>query len=157
MAKKEIKTNVMRILDKAGIKYESLSYEVDDGLIDGKSVAQKVNAPMDAVYKTLVTIGSNKEYYVFVIPVEHSLDLKGAAKCAGVKSIDMIPQKDLLNVTGYIHGGCSPIGMKKSFPTFYDESVKEHDFIYVSAGKVGYQIKINPDDLMLITDGHYYP
>lgn len=151
--KKEKKTNAMRILDIKGISYLEHTYGAEDGLIDGISVAEKCNADPKKVYKTLVSLGSDKNHYVFVIPVEKKLDLKLAAKVIQVKSIVMIPQKELLPLTGYIHGGCSPVGMKKSFPIVFDDSVLRHDTIYVSGGKIGLQIEINPTDLIRVVDG----
>ena len=141
MAKKEAKTNAMRMLETAGISYIEHTYETDDGLIDGVSVAHKCGEDPDQVYKTLVTEGDDRNYYVFVIPVALKLDLKAAARAAGVKSVEMIPQKELLKVTGYIHGGCSPVGMKKQFKTVFDETVVLFDSIMVSGGRVGVQIE----------------
>ncbi len=141
------KTNAMRILDSKKIDYEIISYEVDDN-IDGKSVAKKLNLEEDVIFKTLVTIGHDKNYYVFIIPVTGELDLKAAAKSVGVKKVEMIHVKDIKNITGYIRGGCSPIGMKKLFNTVIDESANIHDKIYVSGGKLGTQIKISPNDLI---------
>ncbi len=153
MAKKEEKTNAMRMLDTEGIPYEIHTYDVSDEKIDGVSVALKCNEDPDQVFKTLVTQGNDKNYYVFVIPVAFKLDLKACAKLAGVKSVAMIPQKELLKTTGYIHGGCSPVGMKKKFPTFFDETIVLFDTILVSGGRVGTQIEVNPEDLLRITQG----
>lgn len=153
MAKKEAKTNAMRMLETAGISYIEHTYETDDGLIDGVSVAHKCGEDPDQVYKTLVTEGDDRNYYVFVIPVALKLDLKAAARAAGVKSVEMIPQKELLKVTGYIHGGCSPVGMKKQFKTVFDETVVLFDSIMVSGGRVGVQIEVSPDDLLAVTGG----
>ena len=144
---KNAKTNAMRLLDRSKIKYEILSYDVSDGKIDGLSVAQKMNQDPSTTFKTLVTASQNNEHCVFVIPVCTELDLKAAARATGQKNIAMIPQAKLLPLTGYIHGGCSPIGMKKHFVTIIDESAKCKDFIFVSGGKIGLQIKIAPDDL----------
>ncbi|MBR2066708.1 MAG: Cys-tRNA(Pro) deacylase [Solobacterium sp.] len=146
MAKKEEKTNVLRILDKAKIDYIIHKYDTEDGEIDGVSVANKCNEDPRFVYKTLVTRANTKDYYVFVIPVEKKLDVKKAAKAASVKSIQMIAQKELLPLTGYIHGGCSPIDMKRFFPTFVDISAKENERIYISAGKVGIQVELKRED-----------
>ena len=148
--KKEVKTNAMRILDKNKISYKVHTYNVDDGELDGVSVARKCNEDPNKVFKTLVTISNTKEHFVFVIPVEDKLNLKEAAKEVGVKSIEMIPQKDLLPLTGYIHGGCSPVGMKKLFKTFFHELCLNYETIYVSGGKVGIQIEVNPSDLLKI-------
>lgn len=148
MAKdKRLKTNAMRILDSKKISYEMLSYESEDGKIDGISVAHKIGVDEKNVFKTLVAQGTSKELYVFVIPVAEELDLKNAAKIAGEKKVEMIQVKDILKYTGYIRGGCSPIGMKKSYKTFFHESAKDLDFIIVSAGKIGHQIKLTPKDL----------
>ena len=147
------KTNVMRLLDQKKIQYEARFY--DANITNGVDVASVLNEAKEDVYKTLVTVSNNGRFYVFVVPVYLELDLKKAAKVAGVKSIEMIKQKDLLPLTGYIHGGCSPIGMKKLFPTFIDNSAKEKGFIFVSAGKCGAQIKINPNDLIKIINARF--
>ena len=157
MAKKEAKTNAMRMLETEGIPYTEHTYDTDDGAIDGISVAKKCNENPDQVYKTLVTEGNDRNYYVFVIPVAMKLDLKAAAKAAGVRSVEMIPQKELLKVTGYIHGGCSPVGMKKLFQTFYDETVILYDSITVSGGRVGVQVEVNPEQLIELTKGTIAP
>jgi len=143
-----IKTNAMRILDKAGIKYQSYSYDASDGNIDGISVAGKMGLPVEKVFKTLVTQGHSRNYYVFVIPVAEELDLKAAARSAGEKSIEMIKVADINKITGYIRGGCSPIGMKKDYTTVLDSSAESLDNIIVSAGKIGHQIQIAPEDLI---------
>lgn len=148
------KTNALRILDKEDIKYEVYEYDTS-GNIDAVSVASYLNENPSQVFKTLVTISNNNINYVFVLPGNHELDLKKAAKLVGEKSIEMIPQKNLLPLTGYIHGGCSPVGMKKLFKTYIDDSASQYDYIYVSAGKVGMQIKINPDDLFRVVKGTY--
>ena len=139
------KTNVMRLLDASGISYNC--YEYDATQTDGQTVAKLVNKPSYMVFKTLVTVGNDNEHYVFVVPVDCSLDLKKAAKSVGVKSVQMIKQKELLPLTGYIHGGCSPIGMKKQFKTVIDETAILNDTICVSAGRVGKQIELNPETL----------
>ncbi len=149
----EKKTNAMRILETEGIAYTEHTYDVSDGLLDGVTVAQKCGEDPDQVFKTLVTQGDDREHYVFVIPVAAKLDLKAAAKSVGVKSVEMIPQKDLLKTTGYIHGGCSPVGMKKKFRTVFDETVVLFDTIMVSGGKVGMQVEVNPAELLAVTDG----
>ncbi len=142
----ELKTNVLRILEKNKIAYRSYLYE-SGGAISGKEVAQAIGKPCGQVYKTLVTAGKSKKNYVFVIPVCAELDLKKAAAAAGEKSVDMLPQKDLLPFTGYVHGGCSPIGMKKPFPTFLHITAKEQDTILFSAGKIGVQVELSPESL----------
>ncbi|HCK87302.1 MAG TPA: Cys-tRNA(Pro) deacylase [Erysipelotrichaceae bacterium] len=153
MAKKETKTNAMRMLESAGIAYTEHTYDVEDGKLDGVSVAEKCGEDPEQVFKTLVTEGNDRNHYVFVIPVKEKLDLKACARAAGVKSIEMIPQKELLPLTGYIHGGCSPVGMKKPFPTFFDETVVLFDTILVSGGRIGTQVEVAPDDLLRITNG----
>lgn len=145
------KTNVMRVLDAKKIPYVSHSYEADPTLT-GNQIADILGEEADNVFKTLVTQGKTGTYYVFVVPVNKELDLKKAAKAAGEKSIAMIKQKDLLGLTGYVHGGCSPIGMKKNFATFVHETVEGHDKIYVSAGKVGFQIELSPSDLIKVAN-----
>ena len=147
MAKAMEKTNVMRLLDAADVVYRGHSYDPTDGRIDGVSVAEKVGFPPEQVFKTLLTQGASGAYYVFVLPVAAELDLKKAARAAGEKNIVMAPARDLLKLTGYVHGGCSPIGMKKRFPTFVDETAQLFDTIHFSGGKVGCQIRMNPDDL----------
>ena len=146
----EEKTNVMRTLAQKKIDYVGLTYEPDASLT-GEQIAEKMGEDPKCVFKTLVTQGKSKTYYVFVVPVEKELDLKKAAKAVGEKSIDMIKQKELLPLTGYIHGGCSPIGMKKQFKTFIHESASDLDKIYVSAGRVGAQIEVSPSDLISVT------
>ena len=142
------KTNAMRILDKAGISYNTYSYDAGDGLIDGVSAAEKMGQPVGRVYETLVTQGTSREYYVFVIPVARELDLKAAARAVGEKAIEMIKLADINKVTGYIRGGCSPIGMKKEYKTVLDSSCDSLSTIIVSAGKIGHQIELAPGDLI---------
>jgi len=140
------KTNVTRLLDIAKVEYQLIEY--DDSIREGLSIASFLKEDPALCFKTLVTIGNNKEHYVFIVPVNKNLDLKEAAKSVNVKSIEMIHQKDLLPLTGYIHGGCSPIGMKKKFKTVIDESALKSVYIYVSAGKCGKQIKVKSIDLI---------
>ena len=148
MAKnKEEKTNVMRTLDQKKIPYTAFSYD-PNGPIDGVSVAAETGLDAAGVFKTLVTKGASGAYYVFDIPVAENLDLKKAAKAVGEKSIAMLPQKELLPLTGYIHGGCSPVGMKKQFPTVFHETANELALVAVSAGKIGHQVQVKPDDLL---------
>ena len=142
----EEKTNVMRILDSKKIKYNSYSY-INTNAISGVEVATAIGANIDQVFKTLVTVGKTNNHYVFVVPVQKELDLKKAAKAVNEKSIEMLKQKDLLPLTGYIHGGCSPIGMKKFFKTTIDDSAKQFSTIIFSAGKIGYQVEVTLDDL----------
>ncbi|VDN48352.1 putative Cys-tRNA(Pro)/Cys-tRNA(Cys) deacylase YjdI [Petrocella atlantisensis] len=145
------KTNAMRLLDRDKIPYTAYEYEVIDGKTDGLTVAMSINQEPERVYKTLVTIGASRTYYVYVIPVAKELDLKKAAKVAGEKKIDMIPMKDLLPTTGYIHGGCSPVGMKKLFKTFIDESCKNHKTLILSGGARGVQVEVELEDLLRVT------
>lgn len=149
-----VKTNVMRILEKENITHKVHFYDPDKG-IDGISVAAQLGQDPQAVFKTLVTQGKSRAFYVFVIPVGATLNLKRAANACGEKSIEMIAQKILLPTTGYIHGGCSPVGMKKAFPTFIDETAQLFDTICVSAGKIGAQIELAPDDLSRLTGAQY--
>jgi Cys-tRNA(Pro)/Cys-tRNA(Cys) deacylase len=141
-----LKTNAMRTLETAGINYTAHEYE-SDGAIDGVSVANKIGKPVDQVFKTLVAQGASREYYVFVIPVALELDLKAAAKAVGEKAVEMIRVADINKVTGYIRGGCSPVGMKKQFRTVIDSGCILQETIIVSAGKIGHQIEVAPDDL----------
>lgn len=145
MGKKDDKTNVMRVLDKAKINYSFRKYEPNASLTGGE-IARLLGEEPEKVFKTLVTVSKSKEHYVFMLPVEKELDLKKAARAAGEKNIEMIAQKELLSLTGYVHGGCSPIGMKKQFKTFIDESAQQFDTIMFSAGKVGYQVEIATAD-----------
>ena len=154
MAKKEEKTNVMRILDAAKIEYKSHCY-LDTGAVSGTEVADALGEDYDCVFKTLVTVGKSGEHYVFAIPVDKELDLKKAAVAAGEKSISMVKSKELLSLTGYIHGGCSPIGMKKYFKTFFDETAMLFDTIFFSAGKIGYQVEMSPSDIDKIIPFEY--
>ena len=147
MAKEKTeKTNVMRLLEQKGIPYTPHDYRAS-GAVGGTEVAAALDEDPARVFKTLVTQGASGGHYVFVIPVAEELDLKKAAKAVGEKSIAMLPQKELLPLTGYIHGGCSPIGMKKPFPTVLHQSAAERESIYVSAGKVGFQMEVAPADL----------
>ncbi len=142
----EEKTNVMRILDQKKIKYTAHSY-TDTDAISGMEVATALSQNPDAVFKTLVTTGKSANHYVFLVPVNQELDLKKAAKSVGEKSIEMLKSKELLPLTGYIHGGCSPIGMKKFFRTVIHESAVTQEHIFFSAGKIGYQIETSVDEL----------
>ncbi|MGL5415604.1 MAG: Cys-tRNA(Pro) deacylase [Clostridium sp.] len=141
------KTNAMRILDKKKVAYEALEYDATDGHIDGAAVAEKTGQKPETVYKTLVTVGNSKALYVFVIPVLEELDLKKAAKVAGEKKIEMIHVKDINKFTGYIRGGCSPLGMKKEYKTFFQKEALDLEKIVFSGGKIGLQIEMNPKDL----------
>jgi len=141
------KTNVMRLLDAANIPYRSYTYDGAGGALSGLEVARALGQDADQVYKTLVTVGASGKNYVFVIPVAGELNLKKAAQAVKEKKIEMLKARDLLPLTGYIHGGCSPIGMRKLFPTVLDESVILFDTIIFSAGKIGFQVELSPDDL----------
>nr|WP_300093905.1 Cys-tRNA(Pro) deacylase [Sedimentibacter sp.] len=153
--KKINKTNAMRILDSLGIEYDCLTYECEDGKIDGVSVAHKTGQNPEAVFKTLVSVGHSKELYVFCVPVEYELDLKKAAAASEEKNIELLPLKELTKNTGYIRGGCSPIGMKKHYKTFVDESALLQDKILVSGGAIGIQMILRPDDLVRAAEASY--
>lgn len=149
MAKeKDNKTNVMRILDKAKIPYEFYFYEHEDGAIDGVSVAAKLGQNAEQVFKTLVTRGAGGDYFVFVLPVAKELNLKAAAKAVGEKSVEMIHVSEINKATGYIRGGCSPIGMKKPYKTVIDASCLNHPTMIFSGGKIGAQVEVKPQDLL---------
>ena len=151
MAKvKEEKTNVMRTLEQKKIPYTAYTYPTEGGAMDGVSVAAYLGVDPEEVFKTLVAKGASGQYYVFDIPVAESLDLKKAVKAVGEKSIAMLPQKELLPLTGYVHGGCSPVGMKKPFPTVFHETAEILDRIMVSAGKIGFQIQCRSEDLLAL-------
>ncbi len=151
----EIKTNVMRILDKKKVSYEAHTYPHGDEAVDGATVAELTGQDPAQVFKTLITQGASKQYYVFVIPVLCELDLKKAAKAVGEKSVMMLHVADLLPLTGYVRGGCSPIGMKKQFPTVVDSSAQQVATIMVSAGKIGFQVELAPADLLPLCRGKY--
>lgn len=146
MAKKEVKTNAMRILDKMKIPYVYETYDCDE-FLDGIQVADKLGLEHEMVYKTLVTVGKSKAYYVFVIPIEAEIDFKKAAKVVHEKSLEMLPLKDLTKVTGYVRGGCTSVGMKKAFPTVIQSDAETLEYMYVSAGKLGMQIRLSPLNL----------
>ena len=150
---KEQKTNVMRVLEQKKIKYTPHSYEHGDGPVDGETVARLTGQDPARVFKTLVTRGASRTNYVFVIPVLRELDLKKAAKSVGEKSIEMIHVSELLPLTGYVRGGCSPVGMKKQFKTVFDESALGQDTILASAGRIGAQVELSPRELMALVRG----
>jgi Cys-tRNA(Pro)/Cys-tRNA(Cys) deacylase len=152
---KKVKTNAVRILDGEGISYELMEYNVDDRLLDGVSVAEKTGQAVTTVYKTLVTIAAPRELFVFLVPVAAELDLKKAARTAGVKKLDMLPLKDLTNETGYVRGGCSAVGMKRKFPTFMDNSAETLEAMIVSAGKPGLQMKLSPHQLTKVAEASF--
>ena len=150
MSKKDEKTNVMRVLEQKQIEFESFIYDPSE--TNAVNIAKALGEDPASVFKTLVTVGKSKEHYVFMIPSNEELDFKKAAMATGEKSIEMIPQKELLPLTGYIHGGCSPIGMKKQFDTFIDETAILFDRICFSGGRVGFQVRVRLDDLKSVVD-----
>ncbi len=154
MAKKEQKTNAMRILDSMKIPYECHTYECDE-FIDAIHIADMLGQPYEKMYKTLVTVGAGKHYFVFVIPIDRELDMKKAAKSVGEKSVSMIHVKEINQITGYIRGGCTPIGMKKQFVTRIADQAKEHDKIIVSGGRLGMQMELSPEDLRIASKAEY--
>ena len=155
MAKqKEEKTNVMRILEQKGIVYTAHTYEHEEGVaVDGVTVARSLGQDPECVFKTLVARGASKDIYVFVIPVADSLDLKKAARAVGEKSIEMVQVKEINGLTGYVRGGCSPVGMKKEYTTTFHETAEIVDTIMVSAGKIGYQVELAPSELIDLVGG----
>ncbi len=155
MAKdKEVKTNAMRILDRLKISYEVNTYECDE-FVDGIHIADMLGQPYKSSFKTLVLEGKSRQYYVFALPIAEELDLKAAAKTVGEKSVEMIPVKSINAVTGYIRGGCTPLGMKKQYKTVIHESAREFDTIIISGGRIGSQIFLKPDDLVKATKAIY--
>ncbi|MEE1008294.1 MAG: Cys-tRNA(Pro) deacylase [Agathobacter sp.] len=152
---KETKTNAVRILDRNKINYELITYECDE-FIDGMHTAEITGAPVEQSYKTLVMQGKSKQFYVFVIPIAREVDLKAAAKAVGEKSVEMIHVKDLTKITGYVRGGCSPLGMKKQFPTVIDSTATSFDEIYISGGRIGTTIKLNPNELAKVVNAQFH-
>lgn len=149
MAKEKInKTNVARLLDKAKVSYKLIPYEVDESDLSAVHVADSLGENVEQVFKTIVLHGEKSGYFVCVLPGDHEIDLKRAAKVSGNKKCELLPMKELLPVTGYIRGGCSPIGMKKHFPTYIHHTAEQYPYIYISAGQRGLQIKLNPADLL---------
>ena len=153
----EEKTNVMRILDQKKISYTPHTYPCSGGAVDGATVAGLIGVAPERVFKTLVTRGASKQNYVFVVPVLGSLNLKAAAKAVGEKSIEMIHQAELLPLTGYVHGGCSPVGMKKQLKTVIDDSAQDLETMVVSAGKIGFQVELSPADLAGLARARFAP
>lgn len=151
---KETKTNAVRILDRNKISYELLTYECDK-FIDGLHTAEATGAPVEQSYKTLVMQGKSKKYYVFVIPIAEEVDLKAAARAVSEKSVEMIHVKDLTAITGYVRGGCSPLGMKKAFPTVIDATAEQYPQIYISGGRIGTSIRLNPQDLARVVNATF--
>ncbi len=151
---KECKTNVMRTLDRMKISYDVIRVEIDD-FKSGVQAADLEGVPHEETYKTLIAIGKSRAYYVFVIPIEDEVNLKEAAREVGEKSVELLPLKDLTRITGYVRGGCSPIGMKKQFPVVLQADAKKLDRIYVSAGRIGVSVHLSPDDLLAACGGRY--
>lgn len=149
------KTNVMRLLEQKKIAYTPHEYPHGDEAVDGMTVAKICGQPPEQVFKTLVLRGASKSIFVFVIPVCRELDLKKAAKAAGEKSVAMIHVSEITLLTGYVRGGCSPVGMKKQYATYFDISASNKDTVMVSAGKIGYQVELSPDTLIALTRGKY--
>ena len=156
LAKKQAKTNAIRLIEQQKITYEVFEYTTEDGeAVDGMTVAAKIGQPVENVFKTLIATAGKGNYFVLVIPVGAELNLKAAAKVVGEKKVELIPVKELLGLTGYVRGGCSPIGMKKLFPTFVEQAAESLDFIIVSAGKIGMQLKLAPADLAKASNGKF--
>lgn len=153
----EEKTNVMRILDQKKISYTPHTYPCSGGAVDGATVAGLIGVAPERVFKTLVTRGASRQNYVFVVPVMQSLNLKAAARAVGEKSIEMIHQAELLPLTGYVHGGCSPVGMKKQLRTVIDDSAQDLETMVVSAGKIGFQVELSPADLAGLARARFAP
>lgn len=153
MGKKIEKTNAARLLDRAGIEYSLVQYQVDENNLDAVHVAASLGEDIERVYKTLVLKGDRNGYFVCVLRGDREVDLKAAAKVSGNKNCDLIPMKELLPLTGYIRGGCSPVGMRKPFPTIFDEEIKLNDYVFVSAGLRGLQLRLNPEDLIKYVGG----
>jgi Cys-tRNA(Pro)/Cys-tRNA(Cys) deacylase len=151
---KEVKTNAMRILDKHKITYEIIQYQCDE-FIDGLHTAEITGAPVDQSFKTLVMQGKSKQYYVFVVPIADEVDLKAAARAVSEKSVEMIHVKDITAITGYVRGGCSPLGMKKQFPTIIHASAQNYDRIYISGGRIGTTIVVSPEELAKVTGASF--
>lgn len=151
---KEVKTNAVRILERNKVNYELITYECDE-FIDGMHTAEKTGAPVEQSYKTLVMQGKSKKYYVFVIPIDKEVDLKAAARSVEEKSVEMIAVKDLTAITGYVRGGCSPLGMKKQFPTVIDQTAEKFEEMYVSGGRIGTTIKVNPLELAKVVNAKF--
>ncbi len=152
---KEVKTNAMRILDRNKVSYEIINYECDE-FIDGLHTAEKTGAPVEQSFKTLVMRAKSGQFYVFVVPIAEEVDLKAAARAVNEKSVEMIHVKEITAITGYVRGGCSPLGMKKQFPTIIHETAASFDKIYISGGRIGTTITVNPDDLIRIVHGVYH-
>lgn len=150
------KTNAARLLDKAGIKYELIPYPVDENHLSAVEVAEQIGEDIKLVYKTIVLHGDRSGHFVCVVRGDEEIDLKVAARISANKKVELVHVKDLLPLTGYIRGGCSPVGMKKPFPTYFQSSIMEHEYVYVSAGQRGLQLKINPAELVAFTKGNLF-
>lgn len=158
MAKKHVKTNAIRLIEQQKIPHEVFEYTTENGeAVDGVTAANKIGQPVERVYKTLIATAGKGRYFVFVIPVAAELNLKKAAKAVGEKKIEMLASKELLSLTGYVRGGCSPIGMKKLFPTYIDQTAELLSYFIVSAGKIGMQLKLAPADLASATKANFAP
>ena len=155
MRQKQEKTNAMRLLGRAGVAYEARTYPHGGEAVDGETVARLLGEDPAAVFKTLVARGAGRNYYVFDIPVTEELDLKKAARAVGEKSVELIHVRELLPLTGYVRGGCSPVGMKKAFPTVLDETARGQARIAVSGGRIGLQLLLDPEDLLRVTGAKY--
>ncbi|MBS6193962.1 MAG: Cys-tRNA(Pro) deacylase [Clostridiales bacterium] len=151
---KEVKTNAMRILDRNHISYDFIQYECDN-FIDGLHTAEKTGAPVEQSFKTLVAQGKSRQYYVFVVPIAEEVHLKQAAKAVGEKSVELIPVKEITKITGYVRGGCSPLGMKKLFPTIIHKSAEQYDKIYISGGRIGTSLCLNPIELAGVVNAKF--
>ncbi len=151
------KTNALRLLEQGGVEYEAFEYDGEGGRISGEIIAERIGQPPDRVCKTLVTTTDHRESFVFVVPVRKSLDLKLAAKAAGVKSLAMLPLNRLFPLTGYVHGGCSPVGLRTPMKVFIDESVRDMDFLFVSGGRIGLNVKIRPLELARLIGASFAP
>ncbi len=151
------KSNVMRLLEQAKINYEAFEYDGEGGKISGVQIAERLGQPVDHVYKTLVTATEHREYFVFVIPVAETLNLKLAAKAAGVKALAMLPLNKLFPLTGYLHGGCSPVGLKTAMDVYLNISAESQDHIYLSGGRIGLNLKVNPHDLIALLSAKFAP
>lgn len=155
MPEKPSKTNALRLAESAGLNFEAFEYDISDGRIDANSIAEKLGRSQEEVFKTLVAEAPGHEYFVFIVPAAGELDLKKAARACERKSIELIPLKKLLPLTGYVHGGCSPLGMKKLFPTFIDETAQLFDRIWVSGGRVGLNMSVAPEALAQVVNAKF--
>ncbi|AMB94817.1 Cys-tRNA(Pro) deacylase [Aerococcus sanguinicola] len=156
MGKKHKKTNAIRMVEQAGITYEQHEYDYDENHLSGRDAAKHSDLPAKQMYKTIVCQANPRDHYVFVLPILEELDLKHCARIAGVKKLELLPLQDLLKVTGYVRGGCSPVGMKQLFPTYIDQSSLAYDMIYVSAGKRGFQLGLAPKDLASLVQAEFH-